>query len=369
MQDQPANPNPIPTETDAPRPFHLPRIPLPGISLVPSERRLLLLAIDILMLFGALLLSIWLRTDWADNTGMAELAFYNWKWFATLAILWLVACAMIGSYDLARAASAPHSILSTVTAALVAIFVYHFTPCLSPPLESRGLVFYFVGLSVAGLTLWRGVYALLLTQPTFRRTALVLGAGTAGRALSRELDAIPAYGNPFQGSGYQIVGFVDDDPEKLGQDIGEAQVLGSSAELAALASRLLADEIVLAITHRHTMSVETFDALLACRERGFGITTMPSLYERLLGRVPVEHIGRDVSAVLPTESRPALRLFHVLKRGIDLLAGLIGGIGFCAVIPFVALANAFWSPGPLLFKQKRVGKGGQCSSSQYETKV
>jgi lipopolysaccharide/colanic/teichoic acid biosynthesis glycosyltransferase len=129
--------------------------------------------------------------------------------------------------------------------------------------------------------------------------------------------------------------------------------------MADLASRLHAEEIVLAITHRHTMTAAAFDALLECRERGLHITTMAALYERLLGRVPVEHVGRDVAAVLPTDSVPSLRLFYTLKRGIDLLAGIVGGLGLCIVIPFVALANALWGRGPLFFRQKRVGMGGK----------
>jgi lipopolysaccharide/colanic/teichoic acid biosynthesis glycosyltransferase len=44
---------------------------------------------------------------------------------------------------------------------------------------------------------------------------------------------------------------------------------------------------------------------------------------------------------------------------MDLLMGLIGLAAMAAVIPGVALANALWSPGPLLYQQTRTGKGGR----------
>ncbi len=145
-----------------------------------------------------------------------------------------------------------------------------------------------------------------------------------------------------------------------GQSVAGVPVLGTSRELLRLARELAVDEVVLAITHRNTIMQEAFDALLACREQGFRITTMPSLYERLLGRVPVEHVGRNLNAVLPIDDRGALeRLYQALKRLGDLLASLVGLALLAPTVPLVALVNAFTSPGPLFYRQTRVGQAGR----------
>ena len=335
------------------------RMRLPTIRLIHSERRALLLLVDLTLLFASLIVAIDLWTDWTDEVPMLQLVTANWKWFATLGLYWLVACAIMDGYDLARAASAPHSIITVIGAAALTIVVYHFTPWLTPPLSSRGPVFFFAGQAALGLTLWRGFYAILFTQPSFRETALVLGAGAAGAALAEELGAIPSVGNPYRGTGYYVVGFVDDDPDKLMTEVAGVPILGNSADLPELAEQLGVDEIVLAITHRHTMSVAAFDALLTCREQGFRITTMPILYERLCGRIPVDHVGRDLGAVLPLESLPTMRLYRLVKRAGDILAGLVGSLALSVVALCVSVLNAAWSRGPLFYRQQRVGQGGR----------
>ena len=86
----------------------LPRLTLPGIGLRASERRLLLLVVDLAVVVGALVYAILSGADWLDPPG----AFFAlWRWWATLAVLWWLMANLLECYDLARAASAPHSII------------------------------------------------------------------------------------------------------------------------------------------------------------------------------------------------------------------------------------------------------------------
>lgn len=189
---------------------------------------------------------------------------------------------------------------------------------------------------------------------------MVVGAGWAGSYLARALQQVPAVGNPFNGTGYHILGFFDDDPAKQSEaSVAGLPVFGDCQALPHMTRQLGADEIVLAITHRHTMAAATFDALMACREQGIRITTMPALYERLLGRVPVDHIGRDVGAVLPIHTGPIDRLYWTNKRLMDVVLGVVGLLALALIIPLVAVGNRLSSPGPLFYRQERVGKGGR----------
>ena len=335
----------------------IPRIKLPGLGLIASERRLLLAAMDVLCLWLALAAAIIWRTDW-DRIGAGHLFWGNPSWFITLLLLWLPVGATLDVFNLALAASAPHSVAAGGAATLITVFIYQFIPYFTPPLGPRGVIFTFGAMALLLVCAWRGFYALLFVQPNFQQRGLVLGAGAAGRALAAMLGHVPAVGNPFRGTGYQIVGFLDDDPAKQGTVVDGIPVLGGSGRLPGLAVELGADEVVLAITQRHTMLEQSFEAILACRERGIRVTTMPSLCERLLGRIPVQHVGRDLYAVLPDQG-PTQRLFMAAKWVVDRIAGLVGLLALALVAPLVALANALWSPGPLFFRQSRVGKGGR----------
>jgi exopolysaccharide biosynthesis polyprenyl glycosylphosphotransferase len=316
----------------------------------------MLAVVDYLLLATALAVTMRWRTSLLDAPG----ALYSyWFWFVTLAIVWWLMAQLLECYDLARAASAPYSILSAAGAAGLTVLVYQFIPVFTPPLISRGPILVFAVLAVGVIALWRGLYAVLFSQPDFHQRALVLGAGGAGQAFADALQEVPKSGNPFRGTGYQIIGFLDDDAAKREREAwAGAPVLGSSAELPRLAKELAADEVVLAITHRHTMSDAAFASLLTCREAGVPVTTMPAAYERLLGRLPVEHIGQDLAAVLPLEGGATQRLYVVCKRGLDVVAGLVGICALALVLPFVALANAAFAPGPLFYRQMRAGFGG-----------
>jgi exopolysaccharide biosynthesis polyprenyl glycosylphosphotransferase len=317
----------------------------------------MLAVVDVGLLAAALAVAMRWRTDLLDAPGAL---FAYWYWFVTLTIVWWLMAQLLECYDLARAASAPYSILSAVSAAGLTVLIYQFIPVFTPPLISRWPILAFALLALGSIALWRGLYAVLFSQPTFHQSALVLGAGKAGKAFSEALRPVSRSDNPYRGTGYQILGFVDDDPGKQAQGrLAGIPVLGTSADLPRLAQQLAIDEVVLAITHRHTMSDAAFEAVMACREQGISVTTMPAAYERLLGRVPVEHIGRDLAAVLPLEGGPTERLYAVCKRAADVIAGIVGIAVLAVLLPLVAAADVLFAPGPLFYRQRRTGRMGR----------
>jgi len=347
-------PNPVTSVRPWTRPFH---ISLPSLRLRVSERKLLLFLVDALLINGALLVALVLWTDFVIS---AEMLLAYFRWFVMLTLVWLLCALFFDCYDLARAASTPHSVRSSSMAALTAVLVYTLIPFLTPPLQSRGLIFLFVGLALGGIAGWRAVYAQIFIQPWFEQRALVVGAGIAGRRLAAALKTAPAEANPFRGTGYQLVAFVDDNPDRIGTTIEGVPVLDERGVLVSLAQALEVDEVILAITNRHAIADDLFDAILRCRELGLRVTTMPALYERLLGRVPVDHLGRDLHMVVPMEDTAVERFYGAAKRGYDLILALVGVLVVGILAPFVALGNAITSPGPLFYRQQRVGKGSRC---------
>ena len=99
-------------------------------------------------------------------------------------------------------------------------------------------------------------------------------------------------------------------------------VLGDNRTLVQLAQSLRINEIILAITNTQEISDDMLEALLQCRELGYRVVTMATIYERMTGRVAIDFVGRDLQMVLPMEDRAGERAFRLAKRGIDVLVSL-----------------------------------------------
>jgi exopolysaccharide biosynthesis polyprenyl glycosylphosphotransferase len=155
------------------------------------------------------------------------------------------------------------------------------------------------------------------------------------------------------------VGFIDDDAGKRDAVIDGVAVLGDHDDLERIVRRLHPDDVVLAITRTEQIPQSLVDGLIGCRGLGVDVSMMASFYERLTGRVPVEHAGRALEVVLPLWQPDSHQLYVVIKRLADIAAGLMGCVLLAGVIPLVWLINKLANPGSLFFEQKRVGLGGR----------
>ncbi len=359
-----STPDPYDGDDEAPRTgaWARPRLHL-------SERVLLLVIVDGLLINLALFLALLIRPVplWfylggyrlSQQTVRAILD--QSSWFIILSIVWYVCAFMLDCYNLRRATSPLQSLGPLGGAIFLTSAFYLLIPRLTPALPTSRLdILIFPLLGVLVLGAWRAVYATVLVQPGFQQGALVIGAGSAGRTLVRAINQLGGGdGATPRSIGYQALGFIDDDPAKQGTIVEGVPVLGTRHDLVRLARRLRPSELVVAITHAETIDNALFGAILACHEMGLAITTMPTLYERLTSRVPVEHAGRALSVVLPLLRPVTHRFYLVFKRLLDIAVGLFGCLMLLAVMPFIWLGNCLTSPGPLFYSQVRVGKGGR----------
>lgn len=330
---------------------------LPRLHLTAPERRLLLRVVDILALNVALLIALVVsygyRFSWAT---VLEAPIY----FVLLTILWLVWAAFFDCYDLPLTARAAQSAWSTGRAALTTALIYLAIPYYTPHFPaSRASAYLFILLATVSVPAWRALYATIFSQPNFQQRLLIIGAGGSGSELARELANVPSNGNPYSGSGYQVVGFVDDDPAKAGTEIEEIPVLGDRHDLKRLIEEHRVDTLILAVTHAPEVHPALFQILLDCQEQGVHLEQMTSFYERLTGRIPVEHAGRNLHVILPPSHSPTHRVFLAGKRLVDLSAAGFGLLLLALLAPFVTAANFIWSRGPLFYRQERVGRGGK----------
>ncbi len=321
------------------------------------QRRWLLRLVDLLVLNAGLMavLAIRLPYEFGFST-LRQVPFY----FILLSLLWFLWAGFFECYDLPRSADPIQGAWAAWRAALFTAASYlvipYYTPYFLASRLSSGL---FLGVIVASLPIWRASYATLFGQPAFQQRVLVVGAGKSGSELARGLAGTPLFGNPHAGLGVHIVGFVDDDPAKAGATIEGIPVLGDRHALHQLVRDLRIDIVALAITNTPTIHPELLRALLDAREQGFELEPMTRLYERLTGRVPVEHAGHNLEAILPPSEPAWQQVFLMLKRLTDLGAACLGLLCVALLTPWVALANASASRGPVFYWQTRVGRGGR----------
>ena len=188
----------------------------PRLRIRTSERKIFLFLVDVLIINLALAIPWLLATE--EGRSLATIV-SPYKWYITLTIVWCVSAFIFDVYNLARSASTTNIVRNIGLAALTTVLVYTLIPWLTPPLQSRTLVFAFAGLVLGGLVSWRVIYAQLFVQPQFRQRALVIGAGWAGRTLVESLGNVTHDANPFRGTGYELVGFIDDNPELTGGQV------------------------------------------------------------------------------------------------------------------------------------------------------
>lgn len=120
---------------------------------------------------------------------------------------------------------------------------------------------------------------------TGERKLLIVGAGDAGEKIFREIrDNAHLH--------YRVVGFVDDDPHKVGRTIHGISVLGTMADMDALSNSLEVDDILIAIPS--ATSKQMRGIMDSCQDCGVSFKTLPGMGELINGKVSVKAI-RDVA--------------------------------------------------------------------------
>src|SRR5512136_1227421 len=92
---------------------------------------------------------------------------------------------------------------------------------------------------------------------------------------------------------------------------------------------------------------------------GVQLSSYDAIYERLTARVPMSHAQYDTRMLLGLSDTPTARLYQAAKRLMDIAFALAGLAVMSLLAPVVALGNLLWSPGPLFYRQQRVGQGGR----------
>ncbi|HEX3608997.1 MAG TPA: nucleoside-diphosphate sugar epimerase/dehydratase [Solirubrobacterales bacterium] len=155
-----------------------------------------------------------------------------------------------------------------------------------------------------------------------KHEVLVIGAGSGGQMVVRELQLNPDLGAT-------AIGFVDDDPRKRGMRMLGLKVLGSTKKIEAILDESRPDEVVIAIPSAPgTLRAKV---VAACREREIRVRTLPTVFELLRGGVQLNKQLREVQVEDVLGRDPIVveldRVGAYLRDRIVLVTGAGGSIG------------------------------------------
>ena len=154
------------------------------------------------------------------------------------------------------------------------------------------------------------------------REALIVGAGSGGQMVVREMLL-----NPNLGS--KAIGFVDDDPRKRGMRLLGLKVLGSTDEIGRILDQTKPDEVIIAIPS--APGVLRGKVVTACRGREIHVRTLPTVFELLRGGVQLTRQLREVKVEDVLGREPVVmeldRVGSYLQDRIVLVTGAGGSIG------------------------------------------
>ena len=154
--------------------------------------------------------------------------------------------------------------------------------------------------------------------------------------------------------GHEVIGRLSVKKEEDEQ----ADTLGNIDDLSKCLQKYTVDEVLFALDGDR--SVDLMRSLEVCRKIGVSFRILPSLWVDMDQFITVETFQNVPFLTIQIDQFDAVGL--VYKRILDQIGGLIGMVILCLITPFIAVAIKLDSEGPVIFKQKRVGKRGRIFS-------
>ncbi len=236
--------------------------------------------------------------------------------------------------------------VAAMTAAMLGLFTNGRVPSESVWVRAWlfGIVAVGAGRAVLSLAQRIGRARRLVGKPV-----LIMGAGMVGAQVARRLESHPEYG-------LVPVGFLDEDPRSVAEVGGrDVPVLGTIEDL---------DEAVLdtGVGHLIVAFSSVADARVSrliqrCQQLGVEVSVVPRMFDTINNRVGYDTVGGLPLMSFTTVNPKGLQF--ALKHAADRALALVLLLLLSPLIFAAALAVRLSSPGPALFKQRRVGRDGK----------
>jgi exopolysaccharide biosynthesis polyprenyl glycosylphosphotransferase len=182
-------------------------------------------------------------------------------------------------------------------------------------------------------------------SPAFVQRTVVVGGGEVGQLVARKLLQHREYG-------LELVGVVDNSPKERRADIGDLRLLGGADELRTIVTELDVERVMIAFSN--DSDARMAELVRSLRDLDVQVDIIPRLFELVGPHVEVHAVEAFPLVGVPSIRPP--RAAMAMKRTIDVAGALLGLVLASPLFVYIAWKVHRSSPGPVFFKQKRLGQ-------------
>ena len=241
-------------------------------------------------------------------------------------------------------------VLSAVSVAAMAVAMLGFFRNGQIPSQSvwvRAWLFSLIGLGLGRIAL-TGAQRWARAQRLIGKPVLIVGAGIVGSQVARRLENHPEYG-------LVPVGFVDDDPRSTAEVGGrDVPVLGTVEQIDQIVERHHVERLIVAFSSVADARISRL--IQHSQELGVEVAVVPRMFDTMNHRAGYETVGGlpllSFSVVDPKGWQFAIK--YALDRFVA--AALLVLLSPLMIV--IAVTVRAGSSGPILFRQRRVGRDG-----------
>lgn len=221
--------------------------------------------------------------------------------------------------------------------------LYHLFPTVST--GNRLLVLALAGFGILQL-MWHKAYQRILLLPGFAERVLIFGTGPMAMEMREVLKE--------KSRNAIFAGYIG--PEGDVTLVAEEDIVEVKDSLVETAQRMGARKIIVALRQRR--GILPVHELLLCKFAGIDVIESSTFYEELTGKLMLERINASWF-VFSTNFRVTTfaRFCRFTKRIFDIIFAIVGLCFAAPLLPVIALCVKLSSPGPVFFRQTRVGMG------------
>ncbi|MBA3824597.1 MAG: sugar transferase [Ktedonobacterales bacterium] len=188
--------------------------------------------------------------------------------------------------------------------------------------------------------------ALLHRIGLLRTRLLVIGGGRAAKVVMQHFAALP-------GLGFRVLGFIPDAANGT-EDFGRFKALGELADCARVLRGYRVGEVIIALPAPARGQLAR--AIAACEEAGIPFHLVPDIHNLSLARVDLEAF--EGIPMLRVRRGAEMGWQFACKRALDCVIAVTTLTVGLPIWALLALIIRLDSPGPLIYRQQRIGQGG-----------
>lgn len=231
-------------------------------------------------------------------------------------------------------------------AAIALALIFYMMPGM---MLGRGVFALAMILMMSMMLAWRLLVQWLVGHPRLAERVLIIGAEDGAVNIAREV-------LNRREAGYEIVGFIGEDPAQVGQSLINPRVVGVMDDLEQVVAACKPDRLVVALSDRRGKL--PLDLLLKLKVRDeIAVEESGNFYERLTGKISTDRL-RPGQLVFADTIR-WMRFYRRMRRFVDISLSIIGLIVTSPLTIAVAIGIKLESKGPVFYIQERVGLHGQ----------